>query len=66
MNRVGVANEMAMLVVTRRPGESLIIELPTGEQIKITVLTNTSNQVRIGTDAPADMKIVREELLAKA
>lgn len=52
-----------MLVITRRPGESLIIELPTGEQIEITVLTNTSNQVRIGTDAPADMKIVREELL---
>ena len=54
-----------MLVITRRPGESLIIELPTGEQIEITVLTNTSNQVRIGTDAPADMKIVREELLEK-
>ena len=54
-----------MIVITRRPGESLIIELPTGEQIEITVLTNTSNQVRIGTDAPADMKIVREELLEK-
>lgn len=54
-----------MLVITRRPGESLIIELPTGEQIEITVLTNTSNQVRIGTDAPADMKIFREELLEK-
>jgi carbon storage regulator len=54
-----------MLVITRRPGESLIIELPTGEQIEITVLSNTSNQVRIGTDAPADMKIVREVLLEK-
>ena len=54
-----------MIVITRRPGESLIIELPTGEQIEITVLSNTSNQVRIGTDAPADMKIVREELLEK-
>ena len=53
-----------MIVITRRPGESLIIELPTGEQIEITVLTNTSKQVRIGTDAPADMKIVREELPA--
>lgn len=54
-----------MIVITRRPGESLIIELPTGEQIEITVLTNTSNQVRIGTDAPADMKIVRKPLLEK-
>jgi len=52
-----------MLILTRRPGESIIIELPTGEQIKVTVLTNTSNQVRIGTDAPDDIAIMREELL---
>ena len=48
-----------MLILIRRPGESIIIELPSGEQIKVTVLTNTSNQVRIGTNAPADMAIVR-------
>jgi len=52
-----------MLILTRRPGESLIIELPTGEQIEVTVLSIKGNQVRIGTDAPADMAIVREELL---
>ena len=52
-----------MLILSRRPGESLIIKLPTGEQIKVTVLTNTSNQVRIGTDAPDDIAIMREELL---
>ena len=27
-----------MLVVTRRPGESIVIELPTGEMIQVVVL----------------------------
>ena len=54
-----------MLVLTRYPGESIIIELTTGERITVTVLSNTSNQVRIGTDAPDNIAIVREELLEK-
>jgi carbon storage regulator len=54
-----------MLVLTRRPGESIIIELPTGERITVTVLGIKGNQVRIGTDAPDDVSIVREELLDK-
>jgi len=54
-----------MLILTRRPGETLIIELPTGEQIQVTVLSIKGNQVRICTDAPADMAIVREELLER-
>ena len=52
-----------MLILTRRPGETLIIELPTGEQIQVKVLEVKGNQVRIGTDAPDDIAIVREELL---
>jgi hypothetical protein len=35
-----------MLIVTRRPGESLIIELPTGEHIEVVVLGFKGNQVR--------------------
>lgn len=54
-----------MLILTRRPGESLIIELPTGERIEVTVLSIKGTQVRIGTDAPVDIAIVREELLEK-
>ena len=53
------------LYLTRRPGESLIIELPTGEQIAVTVLGVKGNQIRIGTDAPDDVSIVREELLVQ-
>ena len=52
-----------MLILTRRPGETLIIALPTGEQIEVTVMGIKGNQVRIGTDAPDDILIVREELL---
>ena len=54
-----------MLILTRRPGETLIIELPTGERIEVTVLEVKGNQVRIGTDAPDDISILREELLEK-
>jgi len=52
-----------MLILTRRPNEAIIIELPTGETIKVAVLSVKPNQVRIGTDAPDDIKIVKEELL---
>jgi len=54
-----------MLVLSRRPGETLIVETPDGERIKVTVLEVKGNQVRIGTDAPDDVSIVRKELLEK-
>jgi carbon storage regulator len=38
-----------MLILTRRPGETIIIELPNGEQITVAVLGIKGNQVRIGT-----------------
>ena len=52
-----------MLILTRRPGESIIIETPAGERITVTVLGVKGNQVRIGTDAPDDIRILREELV---
>ena len=54
-----------MLILSRRPSETLIIELPTGERIEVTVLEVKGNQVRIGTDAPDEISILREELLEK-
>jgi len=54
-----------MLILTRRPGETLIIELPTGELVEVTVLGIKGNQIKIGIDAPADIAIVREELLER-
>ncbi|MGD2075836.1 MAG: carbon storage regulator [Gammaproteobacteria bacterium] len=53
-----------MLVVTRRPRESIVIELSTGEEIEIVVLAVKGNQVRLGTDAPDHLLVLRKELLA--
>jgi len=47
-----------MLILTRRAGERLII----GEDISITVLSVKGNQVRIGIDAPAEIKVHRDEV----
>lgn len=55
-----------MLVLTRRIGESILIELPTGELIKVSMLDIKGSQVRIGTEAPDDITIIREELRDRA
>lgn len=47
-----------MLVLTRKQGEKIRI----GSNIIISVLSAGDNQVKIGIDAPADMKILREEI----
>ena len=54
-----------MLILTRRVGESIIIETPAGERIEVAVLGVKGNQVRIGTQAPGDIQIMREELLER-
>ena len=47
-----------MLVLSRRLGETLII----GDDIKITVLGISGNQVRLGIAAPKEVSIHREEV----
>jgi len=53
------------LVITRRPGEGIVIELPIGELIEITVVRINGKQVRLATDAPKHLPVVREELLER-
>jgi carbon storage regulator CsrA len=48
-----------MLILTGRPGESIVIRAPTGERIEVTVLGQKGNQIRIGTDAPQEYTILR-------
>ena len=47
-----------MLVLSRRLDETLII----GDDIKITVLGISGNQVRIGIAAPKEVSVHREEV----
>lgn len=50
-----------MLVLSRKIGETIIIN----DQIRVTVLAVQANQVRLGFSAPADVSIIREELLVE-
>ncbi|ABQ28240.1 carbon storage regulator CsrA [Geotalea uraniireducens] len=47
-----------MLVLTRKIGEAVTI----GDQIRIMVVEVKGNQVRLGIEAPQDMRIYREEI----
>lgn len=47
-----------MLILTRRTGESVIIN----EHIHVTILSIKGNQIRIGITAPKEVSIYREEI----
>lgn len=47
-----------MLILTRRPGESIHL----GDNIKITVLSIQGKQIKIGLEVPDDMTVYREEI----
>jgi carbon storage regulator len=55
-----------MLILTRRVSESIIIATPAGEHIEVTVLGVKGNQVRVGTEAPAEVTVLREELVDRS
>lgn len=50
-----------MLILTRKIGESITI----GQDIRVKVVSIDQNQVRLGFDAPMDVPIFRDELIAK-
>ncbi len=49
---------VALLILTRKPGERLMIN----DNITITILEFKGNQVRVGIDAPNDVAVFREEV----
>jgi carbon storage regulator len=51
-------SQMGYLILTRRTGESVKI----GDNVTVTVLGVKGNQVRIGIDAPRDVRVDREEI----
>ena len=47
-----------MLILSRRPGESLTI----GDEITVTVVGVSGNQIRLGITAPREVRVLREEI----
>lgn len=52
-----------MLVLSRKPDESVVITTESGDEIKISVLSINGQQVRLGFDADESVTIDRAELL---
>ncbi len=48
-----------MLVLSRRSGEQIVID----GKIKITIIEIHGRQVRLGIEAPAEVRVLREELV---
>lgn len=47
-----------MLVLSRRPGESITI----GDDVVVTIISIAGGQVRLGISAPRKVQILREEV----
>ena len=47
-----------MLILTRRPGEKILI----GDDVEVVVLGVNGTQVRIGVNAPQEIPVHREEV----
>jgi carbon storage regulator CsrA len=48
-----------MLVLTRKSGEQIVI----GDNVIVTIISNDKGKVKVGIDAPSDVRILRKELL---
>lgn len=47
-----------MLILTRKPGEAIVIN----DNIRVIVLGMKGNQIRLGVEAPTDVPVHREEI----
>jgi carbon storage regulator len=47
-----------MLILSRRPGESFTI----GDDVVVTVVGVSGNQIRLGITAPREVRVLREEI----
>lgn len=55
-----------MLVLSRRESESVVLQLEDGRHITVFVSVIEGRQVRLAFDAPATVKILRDDLLGHA
>jgi len=54
-----------MLILTRNKGERIVIEYPNGDRVIVEFQKVKSSKTVLGVDAPDDIKIYRDELLAQ-
>lgn len=52
-----------MLLLARQVFEAVVLKLPNGETIRVSVARITPGVVRLAFDAPDDVLILREELV---
>jgi carbon storage regulator len=50
-----------MLILTRRPGESIVI----GENIRVTILGVRESQAKVGVEAPKEITVHRDEVFKR-
>jgi len=50
-----------MLILTRKPGEKLVI----GGNVTVTVLAINGSQIRVGIQAPREVAVNREEVFQR-
>jgi len=55
-----------MLILSREEGESIILNLPSGEQVYICFVEYKGKQTKVGIGAPQSVQIHREELTRKS
>jgi carbon storage regulator CsrA len=53
-----IMEESTMLVLSRKVGESIFIN----ESIRVTVVGSRNGQIRLGIEAPPEVRVLREEL----
>ena len=53
-----------MLVLTRSRLEKIILTLPSGDRVQLTVVDIRGDKVRLGIEAPDDVRIHRGEVQA--
>lgn len=55
-----------MLILGRKVGQSVTIECPTGEKLRIVVLerrsANSKTHLKLGFDGPTSVQVLRDEL----
>ena len=51
-----------MLVLSRKKSEVVMVTLPDGREISVTVCEVRGEKVRIGFEAPADVAVHRQEV----